>query len=256
MRKLNITLHAPLRCTLACLLLAVTQQPQAWPQSLTTEYVRAGGRLIAVVHKPPVVFTDVSGQLGDEADLLSVDGISGGTSCGGTPPTYCPSSPLTRDQMAVLIVDSVYVALQGPGQGGTFTYNPTPYFTDVPANFWAFKFIQKMYELGITAGASCPPAVSPSYCPAVKTTNAQMAVFTTASMQYVLHNNTSYPFYSPPLPQYFPDVNSSTWGYPFIQYLASLGVIPVGGSFNPGSTITRGLSAPYLVRGILGDPGY
>ena len=254
MCKLNITLDTPLQCALACLLLAVTQQPQALPQSLTTEYVRAGSRLIAIVNRPPAVFSDVSGQLGDEANLLAADGISSGSSClPAVPPSYCPANPLTRDQMAALIILSLYVALQGPGQGNNFTYSSTPYFTDVPANAFAFKYIQKMKELGITAGSGSCGGTPPTYCPGSPTTNAQMAVFTTVAMQIALPGRA---YNSPPTPQYFADVASGSFAFAQIQYVASMNVIPAGGNFSPDNTITRGQAAPYLVRGILGDPAY
>jgi len=102
---------------------------------LSKEYVRLGGRIIA---EGASYFTDLGGQsYVDEANLLYADGITSGTSCPPSQsPSYCGASTLTRDQMAVLIVASIFVSLEGPGQGGNFTLQTqTPYFTDVPQNY-------------------------------------------------------------------------------------------------------------------------
>jgi hypothetical protein len=50
-------------------------------------------------------------------------------------------------------------------------------------------------------------------------------------------------------------------GFAQVQYLVSLNVLNTSGcgnpcNFNPNNTITRGQSAPYLVRGILSDLSY
>jgi hypothetical protein len=228
--------------------------------SQTKEYIRAGERLIAVLEMPPPYFTDVSGQQATEANLLHSEGIASGTTgCGGSPPTYCPTETLARDQMAVLVIASVYVAALGPGQGGNFTYNATRYFADVPTTYWAFKFIQKMYELGITAGCSTNPL---DYCPSSTTLDYQMAVFSVGARmcaEYGPANGcASHSFTYPATPQYYVDMPNGSAGFAQVQYLTSLAVIsptpPNCGQscyFYPNISITRGSSTPYLTRGIL-----
>ena len=66
--------------------------------------------------------------------------------------------------MAVLLVRAV--------EGEAFTFSATPYFNDVPASHWVFKYIQRLYELGITTGCG-----GGNYCPTDKVTREQMAVF-------------------------------------------------------------------------------
>jgi hypothetical protein len=83
---------------------------------------------------------------------------------GCTAATYCPDNPVTRGQMAVFLVRAVL--------GNTFTYNPTPYFTDVPATHPYFSFIQKLRDLGITSGCSAT-----KYCSDAANTRREMAVF-------------------------------------------------------------------------------
>ena len=56
---------------------------------------------------------------------------------------YMVDGSVTRGQMAAFIIRAKY--------GETFTYTPTPYFTDVPDAHGFFKYVQKMKDSGITA---------------------------------------------------------------------------------------------------------
>lgn len=227
------------------------------PQVLTTEYIHAGGRVVAAVHTPPPYFTDsglASGgtyaQFLDDANLMKAYGITGGTGLN----TFSPSLVLTRDNAAVFVIRAIYVALLGPGHGDSFTYGSSPYFTDVPSTYPYFKWIQKMSELGITAGCG-----SGNYCPTTALTNAGMAVFTARARQYVLTNGVVFTW--PAIPQYFDDEPSSDLYYSFIQDMASLGVVTrAAGSFGcsmhnycPSSSILRAPATAFVVHGILND---
>ena len=93
-------------------------------------------------------------------DRLAALGITGG--CGGG--NYCPTAPVTREQMAALIIRAL----------GEFS-PPAPgaqRFADVPPTNPFFAFIDRLAALGITAGCT-----STNYCPADPVTRAQMAVF-------------------------------------------------------------------------------
>ena len=89
-----------------------------------------------------------------------------GITTGCTSATYCPDGPVTRGQMAVFIIRARY------GATGTFNYSQTPVFNDVPAGSDFFQWIQKMKQLGITAGCG-----GSNYCPNDAVTRGQMAVF-------------------------------------------------------------------------------
>ena len=93
-----------------------------------------------------------------------------GITSGCTATTYCPGDPVTRGQMAVFIITARYGAIP-------YSYPSTPYFTDVPAANAFFAFIQKMAQVGITAG--CAPGL---YCPANTLTRGQMAIFISAGL--------------------------------------------------------------------------
>jgi subtilisin family serine protease len=63
--------------------------------------------------------------------------------CGSN--SFCPYMSIDRAQLAVFLVKAKLGT-------DTFSYIQTPYFIDVPQNHWAFKYIQKLKELGITSG--------------------------------------------------------------------------------------------------------
>ena len=93
-------------------------------------------------------------------EQLFVDGISAG--CGGG--RFCPHDPVTRAQMAVFLLR----AKHGAG------YTPPPpigLFGDVPANYWAAAWIEKLAADRITNGCG-----DSNYCPEEPVTRAQMAV--------------------------------------------------------------------------------
>ena len=86
--------------------------------------------------------------------------------CSTTPPEYCPTGTVTREQMAAFLVKAK----------GEFN-PPTPAnqrFNDVPPSNPFYKFIDRMAVLNITQGCSTSP---PLYCPTDHVTRAQMAAF-------------------------------------------------------------------------------
>ena len=51
-------------------------------------------------------------------------------------------------------------------------------FSDVPANYWAYSYIQTLAESGVTSGCG-----GGKYCPEAEVTRAQMAVFLERGMK-------------------------------------------------------------------------
>ena len=94
------------------------------------------------------------------------DGLT--SECSTDPPLYCPDHPLSRAEAAVFLVHLVH----GPA------YNPPPptgkVFQDVPATYWAAKWIEQLHRDDLAAGSSTDPALYRSDDP---TTRAEMAVF-------------------------------------------------------------------------------
>jgi ELWxxDGT repeat protein len=76
---------------------------------------------------------------------------------------YCPNNLLTRAEMAVLLTVSRHES--PPAATGTR-------FTDVPADYWAARFIEQLATDGITSGCG-----GGNYCPDQPVTRGEMAVF-------------------------------------------------------------------------------
>ncbi len=195
--------------------------------------VSIGGQSLPVTQDFTVEqFTDVlpSAYYFDAVNLLAAHGITNGC----TPTQFCPTSNVTRDQMAIFIVRTVY------NGNDNFTYNPVPYFTDVTPTTFGFKWIQKLYELGITTG--CAPDL---YCPTDTIRRDQMAVFIIRARY---GSATAFTYPSAP---YFTDVAPGQFGFQWIQRMKedniTTGCTPT--TYCPANTVTRGDMAIFVMRG-------
>jgi hypothetical protein len=177
------------------------------------------------------VFTDVppSSYYFDAVDLFSVKGITNG--CG--PTTYCPQTAVTRAEMAVFIVRMMLGT-------GSFPYDPTPYFSDVPVGAFAFEYIQKFYELGITAG--CGPGL---FCPNETVSREQMAVFIIKGRY-----GASTTFDYTPVP-YFTDVPTGAFAFNYIQRMKEDGITDGCSAtlYCPTNPVLRGDMAIFIMHG-------
>ena len=100
-------------------------------------------------------------------EALAAENITGG--CGGG--DYCPLSPVTRAQMAVLL-------LKAKHGSGHLPPACVGLFDDVPCPSPFADWIEQLYAEGITGGCSVDPAL---YCPADATTRGQAAAFLTTT---------------------------------------------------------------------------
>jgi hypothetical protein len=94
-------------------------------------------------------------------------GITGGC----TTTTYCPTSVVSRDEMAIFI-ERARLGVSLAGSASSFTYGATPYFTDTPASEFAFPWVQRMKEDSITSGCGAT-----TYCPGSPVTRGDMSLF-------------------------------------------------------------------------------
>lgn len=153
--------------------------------------------------------------------------------CSTVPANYCPTSAVTRDQMAAFIIRSIY--------GENFSVPGVPYFKDVPQTHPFFKYIQKLREQNITVGCAAD-----QYCPNDTTTRGQMAAFLIrAKLGPLFGTDFTYPTTA-----YFKDVPSTDPMFPHIQKLRELGITSgcAADQFCPTSTITREQMAVFLTR--------
>ncbi len=95
-------------------------------------------------------------------EQLANEGITGG--CGNG--NYCPSIPVTRDQMAVFLLRGEHGGSYVPPEATGAT------FADVPSTHWAAAWIEQLANEGITGGCG-----NGNYCPSTPVTRDQMAVF-------------------------------------------------------------------------------
>jgi len=87
---------------------------------------------------------------------------------------FCPDDAATRAQMAAFIIRARY-------ESTPYTYPSVPYFSDVPPEDIFFPMVQKMAQVGITAG--CAPSL---YCPDDSVTRGQTAVFVVTGLLNLL----------------------------------------------------------------------
>jgi hypothetical protein len=80
---------------------------------------------------------------------------------------FCPTSPVTRDYMAVFLLKAKYGTSYIPPQ-------PVGVFADVSINYWAARWIEKLASDGVTYGCTASPR---QYCPAMAVTRDQMSIF-------------------------------------------------------------------------------
>jgi ELWxxDGT repeat protein len=98
----------------------------------------------------------------DWIERLAADGVTAG--CGGG--NFCPDRPLSRAELAVLLLRARHgpAFLPAPATGALFT--------DVPADHWAAAWIEQLAAEGLTGG--CAPGL---FCPDRPLSRAELAVF-------------------------------------------------------------------------------
>lgn len=154
------------------------------------------------------------------------------TGCGAA--AYCPSSLVTRAEMAAFLERGIH--------GGSYV-PPAPtgrVFSDVPASYWAAGYIEQLQREGITNG--CGPGV---YCPDGLVRRAEMAAF----LVRVRHGSN---FTPPPATGIFQDVPASYWAAAYIEQLYNDG-ITIGCASNPlrfcpETNVSREEMAAFLAR--------
>ena len=166
-----------------------------------------------------------------DVEKLVRNGVTGG--CGGG--NYCRNNPVTRAQMAVFLLKSNLGA----------AYTPPPctgtVFSDVPCTGGAFDpWIEDLAGRSITGGCG-----GGAYCPGNAVTRAQMAVFllkTELGSTYVPPACTGAVFGDVPCTGGIFD--------PWIEDLAARNITGGcgGGNYCPGSVVTRGQMAVFLVK--------
>lgn len=117
---------------------------------------------------------------------------------------------------------------------------PAGTFADVPAFFWAYPFIEALFEASLTQGCAVTDGAR-LYCPNIPVTRAEMAVFLTRGLDLP----------SAP-PSEFSDVPGNAWCADAVSRLAAAGITKgcATGLFCPNNLVTRAEMAVFLTRGL------
>ena len=119
--------------------------------------ILVGGQVFTVLQGAAFLDVPESDQFYSFIGKLSARGITSGCGSGN----FCPDQMIPRDQAAIFLI-------RAKGE----TPSNTQHFTDVPPGSFGFGEINRMFELGITAGCG-----GGNYCPAGSVTRGQIAVF-------------------------------------------------------------------------------
>ena len=161
-------------------------------------------------------------------ERLYIAGITGG--CTTSPLNYCPTSAVTRAQMAIFLEKGMHGSSFSPP-------NVAATFTDTSGH-WAEDWIEALKNDGITSG--CGAGI---YCPEDAVTRAQMAIF----LLKAKHGSS----YTPPAATgVFTDVATTYWAAAWIEQLAAEGVTSGCGAgiYCPDNPVTRDQMAVFLVK--------
>jgi hypothetical protein len=190
-----------------------------------------GGLYVRCVRDGYSLFLDISSNHWAYDYIYAI--YNAGIATGYSDGTYRPSQNVQRSQMAAFIIRAKY--------GENFSYSSTPYFSDVPSGHWAFKYIQKMYEEGITTGYP-----DGTYRPAGNVTRGQMAAFTIRGLY-----GESFTYNTTP---YFSDVPASHEAFKYIQKVTEEGIASgySDGTYRPSQNVNRAQMAVFIGRAFFG----
>jgi hypothetical protein len=148
---------------------------------------------------------------------------------------YHPEWAVSRDQMAVYLSR----ALAG-GDDGVPEGPESPHFPDVPADHWAYKYVEYAYAHGVVQG------YWDGYHPSDAVDRGQMAVFIARAMCGG-EGAVPDPDCTEPV---FPDVPCDFWARKYVQYIKSASVTGgyPDGLYHPEYICTRDQMAVYIAR--------
>lgn len=176
------------------------------------------GESFSDVPKTSVYYRDI--------ETLLHKGVTGG--CTAT--TYCPTNPVTREQVAVFTLE---------GKEGSGYLPPactTPMFSDVPASSFFCAWIEELARRGVVGGCG-----GGNYCPVGVVTREQLPVF----VLRLLDPSLIPPPCATPV---FADVPASSPFCRWIEELARRGVVGGcgGGNYCPTGRVTRDQMAVFV----------
>jgi PKD repeat protein len=156
---------------------------------------------------------------------------------------YRPTEPVTRAQMAVYIARAI--ATPTGDEGVPDPPEGTQSFTDVAADYWAYRYIEYCAANGIVQGYS-----DGSYSPEGIVNRGQMAVYiaraVAGSDEAVPEHTGSATFTD------VTDANEWAWCYRHVEYCVANGIVQgfTDGTYQPQLEVTRDQMAVYVARAL------
>ena len=189
------------------------------------------GQVYSVIKAPTFIDVAPSHWAYSYIERLYMAGVTGG--CAAVPLAYCPNTPTTRAQMAVMLLRGKYGAEYVPPAVGGSTG-----FGDVPTSHWAAAWIKQLAAEGITSGCG-----GGNFCPDTPVTRAQVAIL----LVRAAHGTDFVPQTATGI---FDDVAVGSFGADYIEQLWIDGVTSGcgAGNFCPNAVINRDSIAVFLVR--------
>jgi len=147
---------------------------------------------------------------------------------------YHPEGLVDRGQMAVFLARAM-----GGGDEGVPAPSGEPSFPDVPADHWAFRYVEHVHAQGIVQG------YGDGYHPEGMVDRGQMAVFVARAMA---GGDEGVP--EPPPEPRFPDVPGDFWARRWIECLAGEGIVAgyPDGLYHPEELVSRDQMAVFVAR--------
>ena len=209
-----------------------TGQPTAIGISSSTNYLNYAGFQYTIA-PCDISFSDVPPGFWAEKYIEAL--YCSGITTGYADNTYRPSENVNRAQMAAFIIRAKF--------GEDFSYSPTQHFSDISDTHWAFKYVQKMYDEGITTGYD-----DGTYQPSQNVTRAQMAAF-------IVRAKFGESFTYTPTP-YFTDIPNTHWAFKYIQKMRDEGITTgyTDNTYRPTINVNRTQMATFIGRAFLWMP--
>lgn len=156
---------------------------------------------------------------------------------------FHPNWSVTRDQIAASIARALTGGDENVPQGPA-----TPSFSDVPPDYWAYKYIEYAKAADIVSGYE-----DGLYQPTKQLDRGTLAVFVARAI-VVPTGDEGLAGYTPPSTPTFRDVTptrKTAWCYKYVEYLASRGITDgfQDTRYRPTATVARDEVAVFLARG-------
>jgi len=184
-----------------------------------------------ILQSESVLFVDVPLSFWAYPYIYAI--YSAGITTGYADGTYRPAQNVSRGQMAAFIIRAKF--------GEDFSYSSTQHFSDIPDTHWVFKYVQKMYDEGITTGYA-----DGTYRPSENVNRAQMATFIIRA----LFGDT----FSYTIDAHFSDVPDTHWAFKYVQKMYDEGITTgyADGTYRPSQNVSRAQMATFIGRAFLG----